>query len=246
MADQGRYVEHPPTGVRDRFCDELVASADPDDAARSVADRLCRACVAVLPFTGAGLSFGLRVNGRLPLGASDGMAALAERLQFTTGTGPCSTAQRTRMAIVVSQQEVQEQWPGYAAQLGEQTDYRSTVAVPVGGPLSGAVVLDLYSTQPERPSPDVLDDVRIVADVTGEELAADLAAEGPYFMGLPPVLNTPLVAARQQVWVAAGILAHRHGVDGGTALALLRGVALAHGLDVDTAADRVARGQLDL
>ncbi|GHE07164.1 ANTAR domain-containing protein [Klenkia taihuensis] len=236
--------EHGPSGVRDRFCDALAAGAHAADASPRLADRLCAACVGVLPFAGAGLSFGFRVDGRLPLGASDAVAATAERLQFTTGTGPCSTAQRTRSEVVVSEQEIGDRWPGYAARLREHTTYRSAVAVPVGGPLAGAVVLDLYSTRPDRPAAGLLEDVRTVAAVVGEELATVLGAGDRPALGLPDALQTAAVAARQQVWVAVGALAQRQGTDAAGALALLRGLAFAHDLDLETAADRVVRDEL--
>ena len=51
--------------------------------------RLARACARVLPAAGVGISlFGS--NGiRVPVGASDDDAAIAERLQFTAAEGPC-------------------------------------------------------------------------------------------------------------------------------------------------------------
>src|SRR3954471_8525889 len=54
--------------------------------------RLTRACLAVLPAAdGAGLSL-LDNDFRVPIGATDDVAALAERLQFTIGEGPCLDA----------------------------------------------------------------------------------------------------------------------------------------------------------
>lgn len=134
-----RTDDERPSPIRDHFCDALHDIGGD----RATVDDLCRACIRVLPFDGAGISFGLHPEGRLPLGASDVAAATAERLQFTTGIGPCSTVQRSRSAVLASEEELTEQWPGYAAQLLEQTDYRSSLSLPVTGPLAGVVVLDL-------------------------------------------------------------------------------------------------------
>ena len=56
--------------------------------------RLARACARTLGVDGAGLSVSTDGEARLPLGASSPTAALAERLQFTAGDGPCGSAQR--------------------------------------------------------------------------------------------------------------------------------------------------------
>src|SRR4051794_10539556 len=62
-------------------------TADPD----LLPVRLARAAADVLGADGAGISF-YEDDFRVPLGASDEMTTLAERLQFTQGQGPCLDA----------------------------------------------------------------------------------------------------------------------------------------------------------
>lgn len=63
------------------------------DGAELLPTVLARACVKVLPIAGASLS--LTDELRIPLGASDDVAARAEQLQATLGEGPCLTATAT-------------------------------------------------------------------------------------------------------------------------------------------------------
>ena len=57
--------------------------------------RLTKACVQVLPITGAGLSLFSAPTMRIPIGASDDTATAAERAQFTVAQGPCFDAHQT-------------------------------------------------------------------------------------------------------------------------------------------------------
>src|ERR1700710_712461 len=87
------------------------------DAQTAVAEllpvRLARACVAVLPVSGAGLSV-IDDSFRVPLGASDETATTAERLQFTTGEGPCLDAARSGRMVVTRGEEISRRWPRFA------------------------------------------------------------------------------------------------------------------------------------
>jgi hypothetical protein len=106
--------------------------------------RLARACTAVLPVDGAGLSFFFSAERRLPLGASDPDAATAERLQFTAGEGPCITAHGTQDCVLADARELQQRWPGYADALFARTPIRGVISVPLRGTLQGVGALDLY------------------------------------------------------------------------------------------------------
>ncbi len=164
----------------------------PSTAEDLLPDRLARACVAVLPVDGAGLSVSLLPGHRLPLGASDSAAAAAERLQFTLGAGPCLSAQKARaMVVAATTEELREQWPVYAQQLAERTPFCSVLSLPVGGPLAGVVALDLYRAASGPLGEDVLRDVVEVAGAVGDALTGDLAGDEDMRLGLPAVLRTP-------------------------------------------------------
>ncbi len=117
----------------------------PAHGRRPAARPLARACVAVLPVDGAGLSASLLPGHRLPLGASDSAAAAAERLQFTLGAGPCLSAQKAaRWWSPRPPRSCASSGPVYPQQLAERTPFCSVLSLPVGGPLAGVVALDLY------------------------------------------------------------------------------------------------------
>lgn len=227
---------------------ERIRSAiAPSTAEDLLPDRLARACVAVLPVDGAGLSVSLLPGHRLPLGASDSAAAAAERLQFTLGAGPCLSAQKARaMVVAATTEELREQWPVYAQQLAERTPFCSVLSLPVGGPLAGVVALDLYRAASGPLGEDVLRDVVEVAGAVGDALTGDLAGDEDMRLGLPAVLRTPAIDARHRVWLAIGQLAGSGGTTGSSALARLRALAFRHGLDVETAADRLLSGEIEV
>ncbi|GHE09882.1 hypothetical protein [Klenkia taihuensis] len=227
----------------ERFRHELARTPDGD----LLPDRLARVCTALLPVDGAGLSAALLPDHRLPLGASDPVAAAAERLQFTLGEGPCLTAQQTRTRVVAATvEELRDRWPVYTLQLTGLTPFCSVLSTPVGGSLSGVVALDLYRSASGPLAEDVLAAVADVADAVGEALAGDLAEDGDLQLGLPPLLRTPAIDARQRVWLAIGQLAGVQGSTTSAALATLRALAFRHGIDIDAAADRVLTGEITL
>ena len=125
---------------------------------------LSEAAVAVLPVEGAGLSLikGLRV----PIGASDELAAHAEALQTTLGEGPCLTAAAREQALVADLAAMAAEWPVFHHEFVAQTPYRSVASVPLwaeAGPPVGA--LDLYSTRVETLDLALIDELTVaVAD----------------------------------------------------------------------------------
>jgi hypothetical protein len=98
--------------------------------------RLAKACVRVLPITGAGISIFTAATLRIPVGASDDVAAAAERLQFSTAQGPCFDAQRTGGLTVATEPVIARRWPVFHDRLISQTPVRGVVAAPLGDGLS--------------------------------------------------------------------------------------------------------------
>lgn len=228
------------------FHADLDRSGAIADAEMLLPDRIAAACIAVLPFDAAGLSMTLLPDRRLPLGASDPMAATAERLQFALGDGPCTAAHQAHGPVLAMEQDLASQWPVYATELTAHTPYRMVMALPVGDPLSGAVVLDLYRSRAGRPSPGVLEAVVDVAQACGTSLTAALIGDADLQLGLPPALRTPAIAARQTVWQAIGHTTIELHITSADALAALRALAFRHDTDLETIAGRVLRGEADV
>ena len=128
---------------------------------------LARACAHALRYDGAGLCLMSGPEARVPLGASDEVAAVAERLQYTVGEGPCFSAVRTGRAVLVTEEEWVRQWPVLAELHFARTPFRGGLSLPLRVGSARIGVLDLY-LQRSRPlrGGDVMDAQRIAAAVT--------------------------------------------------------------------------------
>lgn len=216
-----------------------------------LAERLAVAAASVLPADGAGLSLVFASGRRLPVGASDALAATAERLQFTVGEGPCLQAQDTRRPVLGWDGELGRRWPAFWDELVRLTPYRGVVSLPLPDQLEGLGALDLFFTR----SDDVLglslaDSLAVTTEVTrlfhGSMVVAARdartgAADGD---ATPAWLDAPAALSRARVWQALGFLNTTLGVTTTDALALLRARAYGEGSDVDELADRIVSGEL--
>ena len=112
----------------------MAAVIDAHDAQASATEMLpmllAQACVKVLHVTGAGVSI-TEEGLRLPLGASDAMAAHAEALQTTLGEGPCLDATATSEPLVADEASMAARWPMFHRELLTQTPFRSVASIPL-------------------------------------------------------------------------------------------------------------------
>lgn len=206
---------------------------------------LVQACVAVLPTTGAGLS--MTDHLRIPLAASDSDAALAERLQTTMGEGPCLSAVELDHGLVADAAEIAASWPTFSEAFLAQTSYRSVASVPLrsaGGMRMGA--LDLYSTDPQPLSQDILKDIELsvaipIASMLFREPVTHDATGAPTLRWL----DSDAAQDRMNVWVAIGMLMARLDLPNDDALAVLRGYAYSHGQTLDDIARDLTAKRLE-
>ena len=232
--------------LAERFRTAVAETYDTVASAELVPMVLARACVAVLPVSGAGLS--LTDELRVPLGASDHYAVRAERLQTTLGEGPCLFATRVSRPVAVDQETMADRWPTFHRHLVNQTPYRSAASVPLLSRGRGVHLgaLDLYLTIAE-PVPDFF--LTQVASGVAEPIAHVLFDRQPNVPAessiLPPWLGSSPVRDRMRVWVAVGILIERTTVSETDALAALRAYALTHDATLDEVADRLVARTLE-
>jgi hypothetical protein len=205
---------------------------------------LSQACVEVLPVAGAGIS--LTDELRVPLGASDAMAARAERLQTTLGEGPCLSAADAAEPLVADEESIAARWPLFHRELVSQTPYRSVVSVPLlaRDGFTGLGALDLYLAEPVA-APDLF------LSQVGSAIAAPISSVLFDYDGihanpnaLPPWLNSASVTERMHVWIAVGILMEHAGVGNDDALAALRAHAIAKNESIDETASRLMSHEL--
>jgi len=208
-------------------------------------ERLARACAAVLPVDGAGLSVFFSADRRLPLGASDTDASAAERLQFTVGEGPCITAHETGEMVLADEAELATRWPGFSDMLWTRTDIRGVIALPLHGGLEGIGALDLYV----RGAGDVravgLADALTVLAKLSAIFTAAMEAE-PHRESGPSWLDSPPAGRRSLVWQAVGMVNVGLQLTSPDALGLLRAYAYGHETDLDAVAAAVVDRRLSL
>ena len=228
--------------VASRFAEALEdcsgGRADPD----LLAVRLAGAAAAVLPVDGVGLSIHGERDARTPLAASSEVAATAERLQFTAGSGPCLLAAESGLPVFGTEPLLARRWPVFHDLLVTATPLRSVLALSLPGRLRGLGGMDLYSADPDGATAVDALKARCVAELVSDHLAgaADWSAWTP--TGQPAWTDTPDARRRGRLWMAVGMLMLALEVPAADALALLRGHAYAAGRTADdVAADLVER-----
>jgi len=207
-------------------------------------ERLARACAEVLPVDGAGISLFFASDRRLPLGASDDQAAVAERLQFTVGEGPCLTAHASGQPVVAQEAEIGSRWPAFHDELVTRTAVRDIISLPLVDRARIFGALDLYLVPPKEVRAVALVDALAVASEVVSLFAragrADRGREGPAW------LDAPAAERRSLVWQAMGFVNAGLGISSEDALALLRAHAYSQGLPVDDVAVHVLSRRLPL
>jgi hypothetical protein len=232
-------------GIQHQFVDALSAAQDRDDDPELLPVRLARAVASTLTVDGAGLSIHGRAQKRTPLGASNNDAATAERLQFTAGTGPCLDAARSGWPVFAVETVLQQRWPAFHELLVTHTPFRTVIALPLRGELSGIGGLDLYLTDPVGLLALDAFDALATASLVSDQLAHAAAwstwteEQGPAWM------DTPLARRRAQVWLAMGMVSEALQLPTPEALAVLRSVAYASDRVVDDVAQDITSGRLD-
>jgi hypothetical protein len=235
----------PPMTIAGRFAEALAAVVDPLVAGpEHLPVRLARACVSMLPVDGAGLSLRDADRHRVPLGAAPEEAVLAERLQFTVGTGPCAWAESSREPVFAVEEDLLHRWPVFGGLLYRRTSYRAVVALPLEVGFSGSAAIDFYFRRPaDVPALDVFEALA-VGQLVGSELS-DAAVWSTWAADRGPAwLHGPLPQARAAVWESVDKVAAELAVSPATALALLRARAYVLGVPVDEVAADLLAGRL--
>jgi hypothetical protein len=231
--------------IAGRFQAALDDVSDPDLAGPELLPvRLARACARTLGVEDAGLTLVDATQQRLPLGASSEVAEVAERLQFTAGSGPCVTALETQQPVFAVEDDLRRRWPVFTELLVGSTPFRAVVALPLQPALAGAGAIDLFF----RSSAEVLDLDVFDALAVGELVSSALSdasvwsdwspAEGPEW------LQGPTPQRRAAVWEAMGKLSVDLRVSAPAALTLLRAYAYGAGRTVDDVAGDLLSGHL--
>jgi hypothetical protein len=235
-----------PVSIAERFSAALGHVSDDDLAGPELLPaRLSRACARMLDVDGAGLSVLDSAGRRIPLGASSEEAAVAERMQFTAGSGPCQTAQEHREPVFAAFEDLRRRWPTFADLLAERTPFRAVVALPLGETLAGPGALDLFFVDETTvPGLDVFEAVA-VGDLVTSKLEEATVWSAWSEEGGPAWLHGPPAERRAVVWQAIGRLSQDLDIGTPVALDLLRAAAWSAGQSVDDLAADVVADRLD-
>jgi hypothetical protein len=230
-------------GIVEQFKEALAGTVVAGDVGpASLPIRLASACVQVLPATGAGLSLFSGPTMRIPVGASDDVATVAERLQFTFAEGPCFTANETGERVIGTETVMAQRWPLFYEQLVARTPIRGVLSTPLTGGLVGLGVLDLYVHDGADLAAIDSDEVDLIVGYIAEALTTEPMfpefGNGPPWDG-PLWAATPQAGARGNVLIAMGMVSVAQGLRLDDALAALRAYAFAVDRTVDAVASDV-------
>jgi hypothetical protein len=228
--------------IAGRFHEALIEADEPGLAGPELLPvRLARAAARMLAVDGAGISLTDASGRRVPLGASSEESSTAERFQFTTGEGPCTTAQETGQPVFAVEEDLLRRWPVFADLLLGGTPFRAVVGLPLLPSLPGNGALDLFFTRPDEVTDlDVFEAMAVGELVTSALSDAAVWSEWSPEAG-PGWLHGPEPRRRAAVWEAMGRVGVDLELDAPGALDLMRAYAYGRGRGVDdVAADLLA------
>ena len=228
--------------IAGRFREALDDAAEPGLTGPELLPvRLAVAAARMLEVDGASISGTDPEGRRVPLGASSAEVSAAERLQFTTGGGPCMTAQETRAPVFALDEDLLRRWPLFADLLLGTTVFRAVVALPLRPGPAGDGAMDLFFTR----SDEVTDLDVFEATAVGELVTSALSEAAVWSPEAGPEwLDGPSPHRRAGVWEALGMLDVDLGITAPAALALMRAHAYGSERSADDVAEDLLTGRL--
>ncbi len=226
-----------------RFSDALSVETG-DDVPDLLPVHLARTAAKILGVDGVGVGVHGDDGWRTPLGASDEMAATAERLQFTVGSGPCLLAAQSGWPVFAVDPVLPRRWPAFHDLLVTQTPYRGLVALPLGDELTGLGALSLYFCRSDGLVAVDAFEARSVAQLISDHLRHAAAWSGWSDTEGPPWMSSPSAQRRAKVWRAMGMVMLALGVSAEDGLSVLRCYAYGADREVDAVAADLTSGRL--
>lgn len=196
------------------------------------ADRLCAACVELLPVDGAAISVISSGSTRGTFGSSGQFSRRLDEYQFTFGEGPCLDAIATRRPVLVADLDDPsvQRWPAFTPAMID-AGVRAVFAFPTAIAAVYVGVLDLFCQAPGPLSKRATDGALWAAELAALPLLdlmssdIDWAAAGEGGDGWEELASLE----RVEVYQATGMLMGQLNVDSAEALARLRGHAFVTG-----------------
>ncbi|WNG88060.1 GAF and ANTAR domain-containing protein [Mycobacterium sp. ITM-2016-00317] len=168
-----------------------------------------------------------------PVGCTDGLPLIVNKLQERHGEGPCFDAVNSQEPLCVPDLEAAERWPCFAKDVLRETPIRSVMALRLFKDEDGMGVLSFHADRPGAWS-DESDGIAIAFAAQAALLVENKRRE-KYF-------RTAL-AHRDVIGQAKGMLMERMMVDAATAFAFLVRVSRERGEPVAAVARRIVRNE---
>ncbi|MFS8198731.1 GAF and ANTAR domain-containing protein [Streptomyces sp. CWNU-52B] len=223
---------------------EAFTSLTSSAQVKRVPELLCRACVDLLPVTGASISITGSRTARALWCASDDTAARLAEAQYTLGDGPCQSA-LDRAAPVLAPDLTEgrdaRRWPVFAHQAVD-LGVRAVFSLPLGAGALAIGTLDLYRNTAGPLSPRELRIALLARDaVTFAVLNLEAADDG--FVSADEAGVASWVDAAEadhiEVHQAVGMVMVQLGIDPEQALDRLRAHAFSQGRTVTEVAQEI-------
>ncbi|OIJ96240.1 hypothetical protein BIV25_19650 [Streptomyces sp. MUSC 14] len=128
----------------------MLASASEGVDTQQVPEALCRACVRLLPVTGASVSISGGPIARAIWCATGRVAARLAEAQYTLGEGPCQAALGTAgpvLAADLAEEPDSRRWPVFAHE-AVGLGVRAVFSLPLGTDEAAIGTLDMYRDRP--------------------------------------------------------------------------------------------------
>jgi GAF domain len=212
----------------------------------AAADRLCRACVDLLPVDGAAVSIASAGTTQGTFGSSGELSRRLDEFQFTLGEGPCLDAVNTGRPVLVGDvgDPGHQLWPAFTRE-AMGSGVRAVFALPVALARAPVGALDLF-----RNEAGPLTDIGLEAGLWAAELAALPLLELMTEVG--PALDDGdgwdqlASLERVEVYQATGMIIGHLDVDASEALVRLRAYAFSQGLTASEAAWAIVERRVSL
>jgi hypothetical protein len=235
--------------ARERLRAGLGAALAGSGGALGAADRLCRACVDLLPVDGAAISVTHAGMTRGTFGSSGELSRRLDELQFTFGEGPCLDASAFMLPVLVGDVEDAGpvRWPAFAGAALE-LGVRAVFALPVTIARTPVGALDLFRNRPGPLPEDSLHGGLWAAELASLPLFALMNADVDWIAVGESADGWEQLASLQRVEVyqATGMLIAQLDVDAAEALMRLRAYAFASGMTAGEAAWAVVERRVAL
>jgi hypothetical protein len=228
--------------VVERFERALEGARTVDGDPALLPSRWARAVARSLPVDAAALSLHSPEGLRTPLGSSDADAALAERLQFALGIGPCLHVHDTGSAIVFDEDDLGRNWPQLHRSLVGRTPFRAVLSTPLLPPVGPTLVLDLYAREMATMARLDRDEVETIAVLLTRHALLGLAEAGEDEE--VAWWRAPEAQRRRRVWQAMALVAAALDLAPDDALAVLSAHAVATDRVAEDVAEEVLAGRL--